>query len=232
MIHNHVYKKYKKQAIALRKEGETYSEILAKIPVAKSTISLWLQEVYLARKQKQRLTAKKIAARLSGGLARKNQRMKLVQDITNVSRKEIGKISDRELWLIGIALYWAEGSKSKEYNPSMGIVFTNSDYQMIQIFLRWLKVCCGVKDNELGYEIYIHESCREKIQQVIGFWSSKLNIQENSLQKIRYKKNKINTKRKNVGDLYNGCLRVTVVASSTLNRRVVGWIDGIMGTLK
>ncbi len=37
----------KEKAIALRKQGKTYSEILAKIPVAKSTLSLWLHDVGL-----------------------------------------------------------------------------------------------------------------------------------------------------------------------------------------
>ena len=35
----------------LRREGMTYSEILKIIPVAKSTISLWLREVGLSKKE-------------------------------------------------------------------------------------------------------------------------------------------------------------------------------------
>ena len=34
---------------------------------------------------------------------------------------EIDNISERELWLAGIMLYWAEGSKQKETNVSVGI---------------------------------------------------------------------------------------------------------------
>ncbi len=41
--------------------------------------------------------------------------------------KEIDKISDRELWLIGIALYWAEGTKEKEHTVSEQTTFSNSD---------------------------------------------------------------------------------------------------------
>ncbi len=227
-----MHTEYKRQAIELRKEGRTYSEILAKIPVAKSTLGLWLQEVHLAKKQKQRLTAKKLAAGLRGGLARKNQRIERTKLIQDASKKEILNISKRELWLIGIALYWAEGAKSKEYRPSVGLDFTNSDYKMIRVFLCWLKNCCKVGSDQLSYEIYIHETYKNKIQKVIRFWSDKLNILENDLQKIRYKKNKIKTMRRNVGDLYNGCFRVRVKASSTLNRRIAGWIDGMAVNLK
>ena len=45
----------KQKAIALRKRGYSYSEILAEVPVAKSTLSLWLRSVGLAKKQKQLL---------------------------------------------------------------------------------------------------------------------------------------------------------------------------------
>ena len=222
----------KERAILLRKQGKTYSEILAEISVAKSTLSLWLREVGLSKKQKQRITAKKRASALRGALSRKVDRINRVKIIHETAKIEVGKISERELWLIGIALYWAEGTKSKDYSPSTGVVFTNSDYQMIQVFVRWLQHCCCINFDQLSYEIYIHESCRHRIQEVIRFWSGKLGVSEDCLQTIRYKKNKIKTLRKNTGDLYNGCLRVKVSRSSTLNRRIMGWISGIMQNLE
>jgi len=47
-----------KKAIELRKKGLSYSEILKCVPVAKSTLSLWLRSVGLSKKQRQRLTDK------------------------------------------------------------------------------------------------------------------------------------------------------------------------------
>jgi len=44
--------KEKEKAIKLRKRGFSYSEILREIPVAKSTLSLWLRSVGLAKKQR------------------------------------------------------------------------------------------------------------------------------------------------------------------------------------
>ena len=57
--------KEKQKAIKFRRKGLSYSEILKKIPVAKSTLSLWLRTVRLAKRQKQRLTEKRLAAILS-----------------------------------------------------------------------------------------------------------------------------------------------------------------------
>lgn len=48
----------KLKAIKLRREGLSYREILRYVPVAKSTLSLWLRDVGLAKRQTQRLTKK------------------------------------------------------------------------------------------------------------------------------------------------------------------------------
>ena len=64
--------KLKLEAIELRKAGLTYSEILSKIPVAKSTLSDWLYSVGLSKKQKQRITEKRLAASLKGGNGKKD----------------------------------------------------------------------------------------------------------------------------------------------------------------
>ena len=71
----------KARAIKLRKQGNTYSEILRIIPVAKSTISLWFHEVNLAEYQKQRITEKRIEGQKRGAMARRTQRIKLQSDI-------------------------------------------------------------------------------------------------------------------------------------------------------
>ena len=44
--------KEKEKAIKFRKEGFFYSEILKKVPIAKSTLSLWLRSVGLTERQK------------------------------------------------------------------------------------------------------------------------------------------------------------------------------------
>src|SRR3989338_516629 len=49
----------KEKAIRLRKKGLSYKEILQKIPVCKSTISLWVRDVVLTKEQHKRLWEKK-----------------------------------------------------------------------------------------------------------------------------------------------------------------------------
>ena len=44
----------KNKAIKLRKQGKTYVDILRAVPVAKSTLALWLKEAKLSQAQNQK----------------------------------------------------------------------------------------------------------------------------------------------------------------------------------
>ncbi|OGZ92998.1 MAG: hypothetical protein A2528_01620 [Candidatus Staskawiczbacteria bacterium RIFOXYD2_FULL_37_9] len=65
------------------------------------------------------------------------------------------------------------------------------------------------------------------MNQIIKYWSDCTGFSKNNFSHIYFKKNKINTKRKNVGENYFGLLRVCVKRSSTLQRKIEGWISGI-----
>lgn len=217
----------KNKAIQLRKSGKSYSEILTDIPVAKSTLSLWLRSVNLSKKQKQTLTLKKLQACWRGGEVKKRKRIERSNEIIKQAKNDVGEVSDRDLWLAGIMLYWAEGSKEKEYSPGTGLIFGNSDVSMVRFYLQWLKKCLLISENRLVFEIYIHETHKDKIENVRQFWSEKTGLPLYLFKRVYFKKNKVNGNRKNKGIDYNGLLRITVRESSSLNRRVAGWIEGI-----
>ncbi len=217
----------KNKAILLRKAGKVYSEILKEVPVAKSTLSLWLRDVGLAKKQFQRITKKKLLASKRGGEAKHKKRVERQAIIIEQASSEVGILSKRELWLIGVALYWAEGSKEKEHRPGSNIQFSNSDWKMIVLFLKWVKIFFNINNEEIIYEIYIHRIYEERIAEVKDFWSKKLGRKEQLQFKVCYKRHNIRTNRKNSGNMYNGVLRITVRKSSTLHRKITGWTEGI-----
>lgn len=217
----------KEKAVNLRKQGLTLSEVLKEIPVAKSTLSLWFKDVGLSKAQKQRITDKRIAASRRGALAKKDKRIALSNKIFSKSEKEIGLISKRELWLIGTALYWAEGAKEKSYRPGSGVKFSNSDPAMIRLFILWLRKCHKIPDEDFIFQIYVHDGDLPRIGEIINYWSKQTGFSLDCFKYVYYKRNKINTKRKNVGNLYFGLLRVNIRRSSGLLRRIKGWVNGI-----
>src|SRR3989344_3395579 len=161
----------KENAIALRKQGKTYSDILKVVPVAKSTLSIWLREVGIAKAQKQKFTEAKRLASLRGGQAKKKQRIEKQSRIFLEAKSKIKNLSEYEFFLIGVCLYWAEGTKEKEYRPGSQLAFSNMDSKMIILFLKWLDKICKVPRNMIGFEIMVHQSHKERLCEIRQFWS-------------------------------------------------------------
>lgn len=216
----------KEKAIIFRKKGLSYNEILKKVPVAKSTLSLWLREVGLAEHHKQRLTEKRRMAQRKGALKRRTQRLEITKKIIEEAEKEIGKIDKKTLLLLGAALYWAEGSKEKIKSSST--IIGNSDPKLVKLVLKWLNECCDVDKERIVFSIYLHETAKDKIEEVKEYWSLVTGFSIEKFQRVVWKKNKISPRRKNNGKNYFGLLRITVKKSISLNRKIQGWISGIV----
>lgn len=221
----------KEKAITLRKTGKTYTEILRIVPVAKSTLAIWLKDAKLSIPEKQKFTEAKRLASLRGGQAKKKQRIERQQDIISKSKSEINNLSKRDLFLIGVALYWAEGSKEKDYSPGSPLRFANSDPYMIKLFLNWLKEV-GVTKERISFDIYLHDNNKYRASEVIKYWSRCTNFPKKFFR-VYFKKNIPNTKRKNIyPDAYFGLVRIYVKESSDLVRKISGWVEGIIEHLK
>ena len=217
----------KQKAIVLRESGLSYSEILKKVPVAKSTLSLWLRSEGLSNIQKQRFTEKKYISVRIGGITKRKNRILMTQKIINKSKREINYIDSQKLKIIGAILYWCEGTKQKENNVSQGVVFSNSDPKMIKLFMKWLNVCLQISNNDIIVEIYIHKTKLNKIDKIREYWTKIIGFPEDSINKIYIKKGQLKTKRINSGENYFGLLRVKVRNSTNLNRCITGWVEGI-----
>jgi hypothetical protein len=87
-------------------------------------------------KPEPRYTPEEQRALMNAGLARlreaqEEERKRIRAD----AAREIGDLTDRELFMTGVALYWAEGSKSKPYDRRERVAFVNSDPGVISVFL-------------------------------------------------------------------------------------------------
>jgi hypothetical protein len=122
----------------LREQGLTYDQIQAELGCSKSSISLWVRHL---PKPAPRFTDEERRARMNEGLAQlRAGRDRERQETKRAAREGVGALSDRELFLTGVALYWAEGSKDKPYRRSEALQFINSDPGVITVYLRWLEL--------------------------------------------------------------------------------------------
>lgn len=222
-----IKEKEKTVAVKLRRQGLSYSEILQKVPVAKSTLSVWLRNIGIAKEHKQRFTEKRKLAQLKAQEACREIRIKKETTIIASAKKEVGTISKRELWIIGTVLYWAEGTKQKQHNVSQKVSFNNSDPKMALLFNRWVQEICLRKKSDLTYSIYIHRTADKETAR--KFWEKLLHT---NIDKIYFKSHNPKTNRKNINADYYGLLRIDIKKSTDLNRKIKGWILGITESIK
>lgn len=218
----------REKAIELRVQGRTYNEILEIVQVSKSSLSLWLQDVGLAKVQKQRLTEKRHAAQLRGGETKRRQRIERTEVIFSKARERVGKLSEREQFLIGVALYWGEGSKERN-RPGSSLVFGNTDPAMIYFFYQFLVNSLLINQSDIYVSLYIHENHKYRLSEVKSFWSLSLNLPGLDIKQVYFKKHNPKTLHKYNADLYHGTLRLRVKKSAHLLRMISGAIYAING---
>src|SRR3989344_1702814 len=103
------------QAQKLRKAGWSIRDISKEVGIAKSTSSLWCRDIALSDEQVRRLVEKdKKGLRLGGMIAcenRRRERLLRMKFFGDVGREKVGNISERDLFILGVGLYWSEGEK-------------------------------------------------------------------------------------------------------------------------
>ncbi|MGW2690800.1 hypothetical protein [Streptomyces sp. NPDC001296] len=211
------------RARELRLEGWTYDRIEAELGCSRSSVSLWVRDL---PRPEPRFTPEEQQTLMREGLARR----RAAEDeerkrIRLAAVGDIGELTDRELFVAGVALYWAEGSKSKPYDRRERVVFVNSDPGVIRTYLAWLDLL-EVDRERLGFRVLIHESADVEAAQ--RYWADIADVDVSVFAKPTLKKHNPKTVRKNIADDYHGCLVVHVARSARLYNRIEGWWEGIV----
>ncbi|MBA5226153.1 hypothetical protein [Streptomyces griseoaurantiacus] len=210
------------RARELRLQGWTYDRIEAELGCSRSSVSLWVRDL---PKPEPRYTPEEHRALMQEGLARRRAAEDEERErIKSTAMHDIGALSDRELLLLGIALYWAEGTKSKPYARRERVIFVNSDCGVIQTFLAWLDLL-EVDRAHVGFRVLIHESA--DVEAAHRYWAEVVDVEVSSFARPTLKRHNPKTVRKNTGEHYHGCLAVTVSKSARLYNRIEGWWQGI-----
>ncbi|MEU0147262.1 hypothetical protein ABZ119_15080 [Streptomyces sp. NPDC006288] len=210
------------QARELRLQGMTYDRIQLELGCSKSSISLWVRDLPKPA-PRTREEASAIAKR--GWEVTLQRREQERQEVKRSARGEIGALTERELFLLGVGLYWAEGTKDKPHARRERVAFVNSDPHMIQVFLAWLTLV-GVAPERLRFHVMIHESA--DVAGAERYWADLTGTDATEFGRTTLKKHNPRTNRKNVGEQYRGCLVIDVQQSAELYRRIEGWWCGIV----
>ena len=169
-------RKEKTEAIRMRQEGASYSQIRQKVSVSKSSLSLWLRDLPLSSERINELRGHN-AVRIER--YRETRRRTRESRWTNVREriaKEFPKFTGRELLIAGLFLYWGEGGKTKLTTTTL----SNTDPAMLLFFIRWLTLL-GVSKDRL--RVHVHLYADMDVQKELKYWSETLGLPRSSFRK-------------------------------------------------
>lgn len=161
------------EAIKLRLEGHTYSQIKRELGLAKSTLSDWLRNLPLSKKQLDLLTKNRGISE-DGRIERfretaRNKRILKLTKILNTQRKKLLPLSQRELFIAGVFLYWGEGSKQRGK-----LAISNTDPRVINFALYWMNKILEIPKSKISILLHLYSDMN--IEEEINFWSQVLNM--------------------------------------------------------
>lgn len=216
------------RAIELRQQGLSYKQIRAILGGSMSTLSAWLRDIPLTEIHRRGLKQRSLDGVRRAARANHQRRLAREAHIRQTTMAEIGRLSERDLFIAGVVAYAAEGTKRKPWQTSMTVKFTNSDPRMILLFLRWLSLL-GVDQSSLSFRVAIHHTA--DVESALRFWSDVVGVRTDLFKRTVLKRGNPKTPRRNTGAAYRGCLVVSVYRSGDLNKQLAGWFDALAGRL-
>ncbi|WP_155368848.1 helix-turn-helix domain-containing protein [Catellatospora vulcania] len=215
------------QAVALREAGSTVPEIAARLGVARSTAFTWVRHVPLPDTDERVARRREHSKRMTDAQwsAHRRQRDERHLEVVDTTAVQVGRLTERELLLVGAVLYWSEGAKHKPWRPTdWQVTFTNSDLVLVELFLRFVE-STGRSRHDLRYRLSIHESAEVAVVQ--AWWAQQLHLTESAVGSVTLKRHTPSTGRHNQGVEYRGCLVVTVPRGRELYWLIEGVMNGL-----
>ena len=218
---------FKEKSINYRKRGYSYNMISQKLGLAKSTLSNWLQEIPYRPNNE---VIKRIGlGRLKSSQFKHNQKINGIIDIKRSAKKEIGEITKRDLWLLGIGLYLGEGTKLYE-----SIRIINSDPEIIKMAVRWFKEICGLANENFSPSVHLYPD--NNIKETLSYWAKITGLSEKQFGKTQIDL-RINKSERKKRKLPYGTLHLQIKSCGKkefgveLHRRIMGWIQATLNQI-
>jgi len=194
-----------KKATTLRKRGWSILQIAQKCCVSKATAYNWTKDVLLTEQQKKRLKQNSHSSKASKVHA---DNCRVQRETFQVVGHEMAKQVHDIDYVMGCALYWAEGDKAKNR-----VGFTNSDINMCVVFVNFLKVYFDVSNEKFQLSFQYHNDSAKSEKEIFQFWIEKLDLQ-GCVQHKPYQKQGKSSATKHE----NGIVRITVNSTEIVNK--------------
>lgn len=167
----------RREVIRLRLQGKTYSEIKKLVHVSNSSLSLWLHNISLTEKQKKRIKDKKQRTIEIFRESMKLKRELRVNKYYEQQKSNLLPLSEKELLIAGIFLYWGEGGKTNRCTTSIN----NTDPSVIKFSLYWLVFGLKIPKNRIRVQLHLYKDM--DINESLKYWGQELKIPRSQFNK-------------------------------------------------
>jgi transcriptional regulator with XRE-family HTH domain len=150
------------RARELRAQSWTLQDIATELGVSKSSVSVWVRDVEFTPNSRRR-------ARRPRPSSLHLRKLAEVERFDRDGTSDMGRLTDREFLLFGVALYLGEGFK-RDGQVSMA----NTDPEVLRAFVNWLRRFFRVDESRLRVRLYLHDGLDLKAAEC--FWSHLLDI--------------------------------------------------------
>lgn len=195
----------------------TYREIKNKLStdIPKSTLSYWCRDIVMPDTYHE-----KVKTLNSQGLKDGREKVLAIRKLRKIARNELLRYKYRALKQLiyndpklaqaslGL-LYLTEGAK----NRSGGLMFGNSDPQIIQLFLRLLRKVFPI--NETKFRCTVQCRADQDIEKLDKFWSAVTKIPLGQFYKARIDQRTIGKPTRKIG--YMGVCRIDYLSANVYN---------------
>jgi Homeodomain-like domain len=202
----------RERARRLRASGLPMAEIATRLGVSRSSVSLWVRDVAFEPRPRD------TRGRRRAPNALQRRRQEEIDRLLADGRDRVGRLSEREFLVAGVALYAGEGSKGDGE-----VRFSNSDPRMVAFFCSWFRRFFAVDESRLRVRLYLHEGL--DLAAATTFWSELTRIPPTQFVKpyraapdssIRHTKHRY------------GCVSVGYGCSRT-HRSIMGLVHALLG---
>lgn len=213
------------QARLLRKAGHSIRDIANQLKISSSTSSIWCKDIALSSKQRVKLDYKPEVINRLRFYAEKRHNDKLTRNkvIFNLAQGSINKLRKNEFFLIGLALYWAEGFKNISEHR---VGFCNSDPRMIRFMMSWFRNSLNIPEENFTLRAEFNFEHASRQIEIENYWSELTGIPLSQFNKPYLQKAKLLRDYPHRGK-YFGVLRIRIRKSSVLLEKIRGWIEGL-----
>lgn len=194
------------------------NEIVRELGVSKASVSLWVRNISLTPVQRKKLTLRgfSVDAIEKRRLNRIASTLSARRILMEHAAEDIPSLSEHELWLVGIALYWGEGGKT---NRGMARI-SNSDPAVIKIMMRFFREICHVPEQKFRGHVHTFSHLNAKKSET--YWSAVSRIPRKQLYKTYVKQSAASKNKRDT--LPHGTFQI-YVCDTKLFFKIIGWIE-------